>query len=137
VDDPRLKYRLLARFDRRMLAQFKKADLFSRGDPHLLWDHDHDKMLAFVRAGWIFVFNFHPSQSFPGYGIPAPEGSYRMTLDSDDRQFGGHGRLIPDQVHHTLKEKNNPWGFRLSLYLPSRTGIVLAPMGAQKAKGEP
>jgi 1,4-alpha-glucan branching enzyme len=65
-----------------MIALFKRRPAFG-GDPGLLWDHDGDKMLAFSRAGWIFVFNFHPSQSFFDYGIPAPGGSYRMELDSD------------------------------------------------------
>ena len=125
ADDPNLKYRFLARFDQRMIALFGRFDLLSGGEPELLWDHDGDKVLAFSRGGWLFVFNFHPAQSFCDYSIPAPGGSYRMILDSDHRYFGGHGRLTSDQVHHTLEEKNNPWGFRLSLYLPSRTGIVL------------
>ena len=125
ADDPNLKYRFLARFDQRMIALFGRFDLLSGGEPELLWDHDGDKVLAFSRGGWLFVFNFHPAQSFCDYSIPAPGGSYRMILDSDHRYFGGHGRLTSDQVHHTLEEKNNPWGFRLSLYLPSRAGIVL------------
>ncbi len=132
ADDPNLKYRLLARFDRRMIALFKQTDQLLGGQPALLWAHDHDKILAFLRAGWIFVFNFHPAQSLFGYGIPAPGGSYRMVLDTDDRQVGGHGRLTPDQRHHTQEEKNNPWSARLSLYLPSRTGIVLQPLGAEQ-----
>jgi 1,4-alpha-glucan branching enzyme len=127
ADDPNLKYRFLDRFDRQMIALFNRFDLFWQVDPELLLDHDGHKILAFVRAGWIFVFNFHPSHSFPGYGIPAPGGSYRMILDSDDRQLGGHGRLTPGQVQQTRKEKRSPWGSQLSLYLPSRTGIVLQP----------
>lgn len=127
MDDPHLKYGLLARFDRRMIALFTRFDLLSKGEPALLWAHEPDKVLAFSRAGWIFAFNFHPNRSFTDYGIPAPRGSYRMELDSDDRAVGGHGRLTPNQAHHTLEERNNPWGHRLRLYLPCRTGIVLRP----------
>jgi 1,4-alpha-glucan branching enzyme len=134
ADDPKLKYQFLCRFDRRMIALFSRYDLLSGGDPELLWDHDGDKVLAFSRGGWVFAFNFHPSQSFFDYGIPAPGRSYRMELDSDCRAFGGHGRLTPEQVHHTLEEQSNPWGSRLSLYLPSRTGIALKPL--VEAKGE-
>ena len=134
ADDANLKYRLLGRFDRRMIGLFNAAGLLSAGDPQLLWDHDHDKILAFARAGWVFAFNFHPSRSFPDYGIPAPGGSYRLVLNSDGRDVGGHGRLAVDQVHHTLESPGNPWGTRLSLYLPSRTGIVLKPLGASKAE---
>jgi 1,4-alpha-glucan branching enzyme len=129
LDDPRLKHRLLAGFDRRMIALFSRFDLLAQGVPSLLWDHDGDKVLAFLRAGWIFAFNFHPSQSFADYGIPAPRGAYRMVLDSDHPDFGGHGRLQPDQLQHTSAADDNPWGNRLSLYLPSRTGFVLKPDG--------
>jgi 1,4-alpha-glucan branching enzyme len=125
VDDPNLKYRLLGRFDRSMIDLFKRFDLLSRGQPELLWDHDGDKVLAFMRAGWIFAFNFHPSHSWYDYAIPAPSGSYRMVLDSDHTDFGGHGRLAPDQAHYPLEDKYHPRGYQLSVYLPSRTGIVL------------
>ncbi|BBO91317.1 alpha amylase C-terminal domain-containing protein [Desulfosarcina ovata] len=135
VDDPGLKYHLLARFDQRMIALCRQADLLSAPDLSLLWDHDGDKVLAFLRGGWIFVFNFHPQHSFTDYGIPAPDIAYRMVLDTDARPFGGHGRLAPDQVHHTLPDPSNPWGTRLSLYLPSRTGIVLAPRACGQGQG--
>ena len=128
VDDPRLKYHLLARFDRQMITLFDTNDLLADPTPCLLWNHDHDKTLAFLRAGWIFAFNFHPSQSFAGYGIPAPKDTFGMVLDTDDPQFGGHGRLTPRQVHHPQDALDNPWGNRLLLYLPSRTAIVLKPV---------
>ena len=57
--------------------------------------------------------NLHEFQSkklFAGYGIPAPAGAYRMILDTDDREFGGHGRLASGQEHHTLMAPDNPWG---------------------------
>ncbi|HSO19692.1 MAG TPA: alpha amylase C-terminal domain-containing protein, partial [Desulfosarcina sp.] len=135
ADDPGLKYGLLGRFDRQMIALFKKAALLEGGDPQLLWEHDQDKVLAFTRGGWIFAFNFHPAQSFFGYGIPSPGGAYRMVLDTDDRRFGGHGRLTPDQVHRTAADGSNPWGTRISLYLPSRTGIVLRPRSSVDGEG--
>lgn len=127
ADDPNLKYRLLAQFDRQMIGLFNRFGLLSAGEPELLREHDGDKILAFIRAGWIFVFNFHPLQSFPDYGIPAPGGSYRMTLTTDDVRFGGHGRLTPDMHHQPLQDGSHSLGTRLSLYLPSRTGLVLQP----------
>jgi 1,4-alpha-glucan branching enzyme len=131
ADAPDLKYRLLRRFDRQMIDLVKRSDLLASHNSRLLWDHDMDKILAFLRAGWIFVFNFHPARSFPDYGIPAPGGSYRMVLNTDAEPFGGHGRLATDQVHHTLDDDHTPWGTRLSLYLPSRTGMVLRPIFAE------
>jgi 1,4-alpha-glucan branching enzyme len=92
----------------------------------MLHEHEADKVIAFERAGLVFAFNFHPQASHFGYRLEAPAGRYRMILDSDAAPYGGHGRLIPDQVHFTLVE-NLKGGCRsaLSLYLPSRTAIVL------------
>jgi 1,4-alpha-glucan branching enzyme len=135
VDDPRLKYHLLARFDRQMITLFDTNDLLADSTPSLLWNHDHDKILAFLRAGWLFAFNFHPFQSFAGYGIPAPKDTFGMVLDTDNPQFGGHGRLTPQQVHHPQETSDNPWGNRLLLYLPSRTAIVLKPITENKGLG--
>ena len=127
VDDPQLKYHLLARFDRHMIHLLGSNDLLAGGAPSMLWNHDHDKIIAFLRAGWIFAFNFHPTQSFAGYGIPAPADRFRMMLNTDDVAFGGHGRLAAGQVHDPQKASDNPWGNRLHLYLPCRMAIVLKP----------
>jgi hypothetical protein len=49
-----------------------------------------------------------------------------MLLTSDAPQYGGHDRLTADQEHLALPEKNGHKGrHHLSLYLPSRTAIVL------------
>ena len=131
VDNPQLKYHQLARFDRRMIQLVDASDLLADGTPSLVWDHDHDKILAFLRGGWLFAFNFHPTQSFAGYPIPAPADRFRMVLDTDDSQFGGHGRLVAGQVHDPQKALDNPWGHRLQLYLPCRTAMVLKPVNAK------
>ena len=130
VDAPDLKYRLLARFDRQMIGLFARFDLLAGGEPERLWDHDGDKVLIFMRDGWVFAFNFHPVQSWPDYGFPAPAGSYRMVLNTDDERFGGHGRLAADQRHHGQEDEHSPRGSRLSLYLPSRTAVVLQPQSS-------
>ena len=128
ADDPQLKYHVLARFDRQMISLFDANTLLAGGEPSLLWDHDADKIIVFLRAGWIFAFNFNPVKSFAEYGIPCPGDAFRMVLDTDDPQFGGHGRLEAQQVHHPQQCSDNPWGNRLSLYLPTRTAIVLKPV---------
>lgn len=125
VDDPGLKYRRLAWFDRDMIAIVKRCQLLRRHGPHLLHEHNDDKVIAFRRAGLVFVFNFHPQQSPFGYRIAAPPGTYRMVLDSDALLYGGYGRLSPGQEHLTLHEQGRDV---LALYLPTRTGIVLQPV---------
>jgi 1,4-alpha-glucan branching enzyme len=126
VDDPNLKYRHLAHFDRDMIALAKTYRIFSNGEPRLLHEHSENKVVAFERAGLLFVFNFHPSRSHFGYRIDAPPGKYRLILDSDGPDYGGHGRLTPGQEHFTLLEAAQGGGRNLlSLYLPTRAAIVL------------
>ena len=77
----------------------------------------------FERGGLIFVFNFHPTISHNDYGIEARQGEYQMIMDSDALEYGGHGRLQRDQRHFTATALSLP---ALSLYLPTRTALVLA-----------
>lgn len=128
VDDPGLKYRFLANFDKDMLALAKCFKILESSEPNLFYEHSQDKVIAFERAGLIFVFNFHPTCSFTDYGFEAPPGKYRLIFNSDLPEYGGHNRLLRDQYHLTLfdtstgRERN-----LLSLYLPTRTALVLEP----------
>ena len=127
VDDPGLKYRYLSDFDRAMIGLARKRSLYE--DPYLkkLCENEGDKILIFIRSDILFAFNFHPESSFSDYVFEAPAGKYQMILTTDDPRYGGHGRLTPDQVHFTFSEKDkNLGGHHLSLYLPSRTAIVLS-----------
>jgi len=128
VDDSDLKYQFLARFDRNMIALAKSFGILESEEPALLYEHSDDKVIAFMRAGLLFVFNFHPNQSHADYRLQVPYGKYRMILDSDARLYGGHGRLQPDQSHFTLPDTGGGGQMHfISLYLPTRTAIVLQP----------
>lgn len=127
VDDVRLKYGQLARFDRDMLKMAKRFDLLNKGDADLLVVHQDDKLMAFRRAGLVFVFNFHPSASFTDYRIAVPPGPYQWVLDSDALEYGGHGRLVGARGHifDTGTEQAGHQN-SISLYLPSRSAMVLS-----------
>lgn len=125
--DTGLYFSSLSEFDRGMIRLVKGHDLFSSSEVHLLCIHEEDRIIAFERNKMVFVFNFHPSHSFSDYMFDAPPGEYEMVFTSDDILFGGKGRLKENQTHFTLFDpaasgKRN----RLSLYLPTRTAIVLA-----------
>lgn len=84
-------------------------------------------MIVFDRGGLVFVFNFHTHQSFTDYRIGVDiAGEYRLVLDSDAKEFLGHGRL-----DHTVPYFTQPgdWDGRrnsMMVYIPCRTAIVLA-----------
>jgi len=125
VDDSDLKYRFMAEFDRDMIFMAKKFQILQYSDLKLLYEHSDNKLLIFQRAGLLFAFNFHPNRSYPDYRFEAPPGTYRMILDSDAPQYGGHNRLEADQQHFTLCDAvADRKSDLLSLYLPSRTALV-------------
>jgi 1,4-alpha-glucan branching enzyme len=128
VDDTTLKYRFLAHFDKDMIALAQRFKLLEASESHLLFEHSKDKVIIFKRASLLFVFNFHPTYSHTDYCFEAPPGKYRMIFNTDMTAYGGHNRLHPDQHHLTIcdtsmgRERN-----LLSLYLPTRTAMVLQP----------
>ena len=126
MDDPLLRYRHLAAFDRDMTAFSAASDVPSGQEIFLLHMDEGSRVLAFLRAGRVFAFNFHPDRSHTDYWIPAPPGSYRVALDTDRERYGGLDRQDPTVIHHALTDRIHR--HFLSLYLPSRTALVLEPV---------
>jgi len=125
-DNQALKYHYLADFDGAMVEMVKDDHIVGAGPPRLLYIHNDQKVLAFERHGSIFVFNFHPVDSYPDYHIEVPLGRYVVTLDSDEARFGGFDRRMANQQHATAALlEGNQLRHTLRLYLPARTAIVL------------
>lgn len=124
VDNPALRYRGLWQFEKAMLALARETGLLSVPPRCLLCDEEK-KVLVAERGGLLFAFNFHPERSYSDFRFPAPPGTYRILLDSDDLPFGGFGRNDASVPHEAVSE---PSGSQLSLYLPSRTVQVLGKM---------
>jgi 1,4-alpha-glucan branching enzyme len=126
ADNPDLKYRQLAQFDRDMISQAHRNGWLESTLLRLLCEHTADKILIFMRGESLFGFNFHPEQSYTDYRVDTTPGRYRLVFCTDDPAYGGHNRLEPHQTHLTLTEgRGTKKHHFLSLYLPSRTGIVL------------
>ncbi len=111
--DKKLKYGWLADFDQAVVGLLPALG----GDAGHTNAHDGDHVLSYERDGYVFAYNFHPTESYVGYGIPAPEGSYRVAFSSDDSAFGGFGRIDGSVTYDSDGQ--------LKLYLPARTAVVL------------
>ncbi len=118
-DNHVLYYSKLAEFDAAMIKLVKSGRVLDSKRPDLLHIHEENRVIAFTRGTFVFVFNFHHDHSYQDYMIQAPSGTYKTVLNTDESRFGGHGRLVDDQVHHAREAEG------LSLYIPTRTGIVL------------
>jgi len=120
VDNEKLKYKFLNDFDGEMIKVAKKFNLLGTGDVEQLNMDELNKTVIFRKNKLIFVFNFHPSNSIPGYKFWVPEkGKYRIILNSDDEEFGGHARIDKQTLFEVDKEQ------MLHIYNVNRTVQVL------------
>ena len=120
VDDPLLRYRQLAAWDKAMIQLVPQYPLLSSGPAQQLYLEPTKKVLAYSRGNLIFVFSLHPSDSYEGFAIPVPSaGDYQVVLHSDAPEFGGFDRIDSSLSYSTHANQE------LLLYLPSRVGMVL------------
>ena len=121
-----LKYQFLAAFDQEMLGINHENKLLENRHAKRITENNFDKVIAFTRGEYLFVFNFHPTNSFTDYGIPLT-GKFKIVLDTDDPKFGGFNRIDRSVIYSSVRKAerhtlNVP--FTLYLYLPARTAIV-------------
>ncbi|MBI3987014.1 MAG: alpha amylase C-terminal domain-containing protein [Lentisphaerae bacterium] len=123
-DDPNLCYHFLGDFDKAMIALARRFHLLESW-PQQLVLNGGDRVLAFFRAGLLFAFNFHPTQSFTDYAVEIVPGQYHLVLDTDASAYGGFNRVDAGQVYRpTDITERSIIRHRLQLYLPSRTAQV-------------
>ena len=124
LQNPDLKYRFLALFDREMLALVTKYRLFDQVFANQLNMDEQNQTIVFERQGLIFVFNFHVSNAVPDYEFAVPHpGDYRILLNTDRVDLGGHGRISEDQVYTTRFDAANET-HHLMIYNTNRTAQV-------------
>ena len=126
VKNQDLKYQFLGEFDREMLRLNSDGKLLENKYINRITENSYDKIIAFSRGDFLFVFNFHPKNSFTDYGIPIT-GKFKIVIDSDEPLFGGFNRIDRMVTYSSVRKGerstlNVP--FRLFLYLPSRTALV-------------
>jgi len=128
ADDELLRYKFLNRFDAQMNKTEEKYRWLNYRQ-YVSKKDQGDKIVVFERGdkGLVWIFNFHGSQSYTDYRIGCDKpGKYKIVLDSDSEEFGGHKRLDHSVDYFT---SNDGWDGRrhsLMVYIPCRTAIQLA-----------
>nr|NQU90182.1 alpha amylase C-terminal domain-containing protein [Bacteroidota bacterium] len=123
-DNPDLKYQFLAGFDKTMISLISKHHVLNAGFGDLIKSDDWNKTLVFEKAGLVFVFNFHINQSLPDYEFFVPEsGKYKIVLNSDGYEFGGHNRVDDSLEYETMFNEQEGKHY-LKVYVPNRTALV-------------
>ena len=121
VDDKDLRFRFLNEFDKAMISLAKKDGFFKPIPLPVVRDNER-QILVFRRGAYLFVFNFNPQSSFSDYRFEVEAGKYLPVLDTDNQLFSGFNRIDDGLEHFTLYREGRNW---LSLYIPSRTAVVL------------
>lgn len=120
VDDHLLRYRYLNNFDAAMNHAAGKYGWLdspqvrapsgpdsSHGNQqppqaYVSLKNESDKVVVFERAGLLFVFNFHPSNSYTDYRVGVEEaGEYKIVLSSDEKDYGGFANVKVGGKHFT------------------------------------
>ncbi len=128
-----LRYHFLGDFDKAMVQLAISGNILKHECQHVKSDPT-DLILAFMRSDYLFVFNFHPSQSYTDYGFAVDQGKYKCVLSTDEAIFGGYERVDKDIEHRSMLERSFGYKQRLNLYLPSRSGLVLKKMPIPKVR---
>lgn len=133
VDTEHLRYKFMNAFNCAMNMLDERFSILSSTKQIVSSANEEDKVIVFERGDLVFVFNFHPENTYEGYkvGCDLP-GKYRVALDSDAWDFGGRGRVGHDVDHFTVPEgipgvpetnfNNRPNSFKV--LSPPRTCVV-------------
>lgn len=124
-----LRYSFLGAFDRAMLELMQRYDVLASGFAYNHQMDEENKTIVFSHRGdLVFIFNWHPQRSIPDYEatVPAP-GKYRIELSSDEKRFGGYGRIDEtlEAFSTPRKAEDGSVTHFIKVYNLSRAALVL------------
>lgn len=123
-DNDFLRYKHLHKFETDMHS-LERQYPFCRYQVHqfVVMSHEEDKVIAIEKGDrLLFVYNFHHSNSYSDYKVGTFWGGhYKLVLDSDSSETGGHGRIDGTVIHKTQTEQWQNRPHFLQLYAPART----------------
>jgi 1,4-alpha-glucan branching enzyme len=125
VEDHLLRYHFLNDFDSKMQWTEEKYGWLHAPEGYVSLKHEGDMVIVFERAGLLWIFNFHPSQSYTDYRVGVQQaGTYRIVINTDSSAFGGHDNVNEDTRFFTTDFAWNGRDNFVQVYIPSRTAIV-------------
>ncbi|MDX2415125.1 MAG: alpha amylase C-terminal domain-containing protein [Bacteroidales bacterium] len=126
ADNSNLKYGYLYAFDRSLIRLCESEGIYNSDYIEKIYSNKQDCVVAFSREDLLFVFNFHPINSYSDYRIPAT-GRYRIILNSDSADYGGYERVDSSMIYLSsrIQHAQLSEAMSLPLYLPTRTALVL------------
>ena len=124
-----LRYSFLGEFDKAMIGLMRRYGVLASGFAYNPLMDEMNKTIVYSHRGdLLFVFNWHPQRSIPGYEVPVPApGRYRIVLSSDAKRFGGYGRIDEsvDAFSFPRTHADGSVGHYIKVYNLSRAALVL------------
>ncbi|XP_004513877.1 1,4-alpha-glucan-branching enzyme 3, chloroplastic/amyloplastic [Cicer arietinum] len=113
-------------FDKDMMKLDENERVLSRAFPIFHHVNDSSMVISYVRGPLLFIFNFHPTDSYDSYTVGVEEaGEYQLILNSDEIKYGGQGILKEDQYfQRTISRRVDGHRNCIEVQLPSRTAQV-------------
>ncbi|KAK3030048.1 LOW QUALITY PROTEIN: hypothetical protein RJ639_038147 [Escallonia herrerae] len=110
-------------FDKEMTNLDESERILSRGLPHIHHVNDTTMVISYLRGPLLFIFNFHPTNSYERYSVGVEEaGEYRVVLNTDETKFNGEGLIKHDQyIRRTISRRADDLRNCLEVPLPSRS----------------
>jgi 1,4-alpha-glucan branching enzyme len=125
TEDKLLRYQFLNEFDSKMNWLEQKYGWLHTPQAYISLKHEGDKVVVFERAGLLWIFNFHPTQSFTDYRVGVEQaGTYRVVLNTDSKEFGGFERVDTSTRFFTTPSEWNGRKNYTQVYIPTRTALV-------------
>nr|GEW85281.1 1,4-alpha-glucan-branching enzyme 3, chloroplastic/amyloplastic [Tanacetum cinerariifolium] len=109
-----------------MMDLNKIERIISRWLPHIHHVNDTNMVISYLRGPFLFIFNFHPSNSYDRYNVGVEEaGEYQIILNTDEKKYSGQGSIVQDQyVQKTMSRRVDGMRNCLEVLLPSRSAQV-------------
>ncbi|KAD4178773.1 hypothetical protein E3N88_27364 [Mikania micrantha] len=113
----------LLSFDKDMMNLEKAERIISRWLPNIHHVNDANMVISYLRGPFLFIFNFHPTNSYERYNVGVEEaGEYQVILDTDEKKYSGQGSIGPDQYFRkTLSRRVDGMRNCIEVPLPSRS----------------
>ncbi|XP_058101264.1 1,4-alpha-glucan-branching enzyme 3, chloroplastic/amyloplastic isoform X2 [Magnolia sinica] len=110
-------------FDKDMMNLDENEHILSRGPPNIHHVNNSSMVISYMRGPLLFIFNFHPQNSYEKYSVGVEEaGEYQVTLNTDEIKYGGRGCIGGDQyLQRTSNKRVDGLRYCLEVNLPSRS----------------
>ncbi|KAK9133303.1 hypothetical protein Scep_012831 [Stephania cephalantha] len=113
-------------FDKDMMMLDENEKILSRRLPNIHHVNDSNMVISYMRGPLLFIFNFHPTNTYEKYSVGTEEaGEYQIILNTDEVKYAGQGHMKNEHyLQRTVMKRVDGLQNSLEVMLPSRSAQV-------------